>query len=183
MDQTANDMVLGTSAYKTGIRATMLSPKDRGIGYLVGAGDDPAVVRTYYVDAETAERVAERARAARERAGTITGYAAGEDVQPMTPAASLLDDLRTIFATAEVTWAWSEDPWAWSEDLVQRLAAFRPDVYAQWDVELFARSLRAIGVETKQLNRTGPDGRMRNLRGIEAEQLVAAIPATRSTDP
>jgi hypothetical protein len=60
-------------------------------------------------------------------------------------------NLRTVFATGEVQWAWSED-------LVARLAAFRPDVYAAWDVELLARNLRALGIETKQLNRTGPDG-------------------------
>ena len=41
-----------------------------------------------------------RARAMREAAGTLSGYALGEDVeQPLTPAASLLDDLRVIFAT------------------------------------------------------------------------------------
>ena len=36
MDQTANDMVLGTSSYKRGIRATEFATKDKGIGYLAG---------------------------------------------------------------------------------------------------------------------------------------------------
>jgi hypothetical protein len=39
MGQTENDMVLGTSAYKNGLRATTFGPRDKGIGYLVGAGE------------------------------------------------------------------------------------------------------------------------------------------------
>jgi S-DNA-T family DNA segregation ATPase FtsK/SpoIIIE len=73
MDQVAKDMVLGTSSYKTGIRATTFTPSDKGIGYLVGVGDEPMVVRTYYVDTVAAARIAERARLARERAGTLSG--------------------------------------------------------------------------------------------------------------
>jgi len=46
MDHTANDMVLGSGAYKAGIRATTFGPKDNGIGYLVGAADDPQIVRS-----------------------------------------------------------------------------------------------------------------------------------------
>ena len=80
MDQTANDMVLGTSAYKNGIRATTFRPEvDAGIGYLVGASSHPQVVRTYYLDMPAAERVAKRARALREAAGTLSGVALGED--------------------------------------------------------------------------------------------------------
>ncbi|MFD9643609.1 cell division protein FtsK, partial [Streptomyces sp. NPDC059082] len=41
MGHTANDMVLGTGAYKAGIRATMFSRSDRGICWMAGEGDDP----------------------------------------------------------------------------------------------------------------------------------------------
>ena len=48
--QVENDMILGTSAYKNGIRATSLRPEiDAGIGYYVG-GTQPQVVRTFYLD-------------------------------------------------------------------------------------------------------------------------------------
>jgi DNA segregation ATPase FtsK/SpoIIIE, S-DNA-T family len=46
MGQVENDMVLGTSSYKNGTRATMFSRRDVGIGYLVGEGDEPRIVRT-----------------------------------------------------------------------------------------------------------------------------------------
>src|SRR6266508_4404707 len=54
MGQVENDMVLGTSAYRNGIRATTFTNRDKGIGYLVGASDDPQIVRTYYIDASAA---------------------------------------------------------------------------------------------------------------------------------
>ena len=63
MGHPENDMVLGTSAHKNGIRATIFSRKDLGIGYLAGEGDDPQITRTFYVDSPTAETIVARARA------------------------------------------------------------------------------------------------------------------------
>jgi DNA segregation ATPase FtsK/SpoIIIE, S-DNA-T family len=80
MDQIANDMVLGTSAYKQGIRATTFRAEiDAGLGYQVGAAAQPLVVRTFYVNLPDTERVAKRARALREAAGTLSGVALGQD--------------------------------------------------------------------------------------------------------
>ncbi len=73
-DQTTNDMILGTSAYRNGVRATMFGPSDKGVAYLRGAGE-PVIVRGFYVDAVQAEKVCDRARALREQAGTLDGYA------------------------------------------------------------------------------------------------------------
>jgi hypothetical protein len=47
MDQVANDMVLGTSSYKRGVNATLLTVSDKGCGYLVGAAEAAQVVKTY----------------------------------------------------------------------------------------------------------------------------------------
>src|SRR6202044_621429 len=77
MGQIENDMVLGTSAYKNGIRATTLRAEiDAGIGMYVG-GIAAQVVRAFYLNLPAAERVAVRARALRESAGTLSGIAAG----------------------------------------------------------------------------------------------------------
>ena len=170
MGHTENDMVLGTSAHKNGIRATIFSRKDLGIGYLSGEGDDPQITRTFYVDSPTAEAIAIRARAMREAAGTLSGHALGEQLeQPLTPAASLLDDLRVVFATIDTDWSWSED-------LVAKLAAMKPELYAGWDADTLARTLSGLGVTTRQLNRTGPDGRRANRRGVVAADLPVALP-------
>jgi S-DNA-T family DNA segregation ATPase FtsK/SpoIIIE len=78
MGQTENDMVLGTSSYQNGLRATTFGPRDKSIGYLIGASDEPQIVRTDYIDGAAAEAIGARARALREAAGTITGHAAGD---------------------------------------------------------------------------------------------------------
>ena len=65
MDQIANDMILGTSRYKTGIRATTFTARDKGIGYLVGASDDPQIMRSFYLDGPAADKIGDRARALR----------------------------------------------------------------------------------------------------------------------
>jgi len=66
--QVENDMILGTSAYKNGARATTFRPKvDAGLGYLKGEENAPRVVRTYYLNGADTERVAKRARASARR--------------------------------------------------------------------------------------------------------------------
>ncbi len=167
MGQVENDMVLGTSSYKNGIRATSFTRSDRGIGYLVGATDAPVVVRTYYLDAPDSDAVVARAHAARAAAGLLSGHAAGDEAAPVT-AYNLIRDAEAVFATAERLWLWSED-------LLEHLAALRPDIYARWTADVLARNLRALGVETRQLNRVGPDGDRANRRGIELEQLRVAL--------
>ena len=161
MGHTENDMVLGTSMHKNGIRATMFSRRDRGIGYLAGEGDDPQITRTLYIDSPAAEAIAARARAAREKAGTLTGHALGStSSKPRISAASLLDDLRVVFATIQTDWSWSED-------LVAQLAETKPELYAGWDADTLARTLSGLGIDTRQLHRGGPDGRRANRRGVQ----------------
>ncbi|MFB6398698.1 cell division protein FtsK, partial [Polymorphospora sp. 2-325] len=70
-DQTANDMILGTSSYKQGYRATVFQPVDEaGWGILRGFGK-PASVRSYYVNTDAAARIVARAVALRQVAGTL----------------------------------------------------------------------------------------------------------------
>ena len=79
MGQIENDMILGTSAYKNGIRATTFRPEiDAGLGYLSRRESAPQVVRTYYLNMPATERVAKRARQLREAAGTLSGVALGQ---------------------------------------------------------------------------------------------------------
>lgn len=76
--QVENDMILGTSSYQNGLRATTLRPEiDAGIGYLVGASATPQVIRAAYLDQPATEHIAQGSRAAREAAGTLTGHAIG----------------------------------------------------------------------------------------------------------
>src|SRR6266508_2621295 len=126
MGQVENDMILGTSMYQNGVRATTFRRSDKGIGYLVGEADDPQIVRSAYIDIPTSDKIADRARAARIAAGTLGGHAAGEDT-PTTAreAVSLLDDVAAVVPAREDT--------VWLETVAARLAELRPGVYGGWD--------------------------------------------------
>jgi len=168
--QVENDMILGTSAYKNGVRATTFRPKvDAGIGYLAGALDVPTVVRTAYLDTPAAERIAVRALAMRKAAGTITGHAAGNTATATDPAGqadNLLDDLMAI-------WPGTENK-VWSETLTAALALLRPEVYTGWGPDQLVAVLKPRGIRTVQVGRR-IDGKVVNRRGVERDAILAAI--------
>ncbi len=166
MGQVENDMILGTSMYRNGIRATTLHPRDRGIGYLVGTADTPFIVRSAYLDAPAAERVADRARAARAAAGTLAGHAAGETDADVAPTFSLCADILAVVPPSEVK--------VWSETVVERLAELRPTVYAGWGAEQLAAALKPFGIDTIQIGRR-IDGRIVNRRGIDRARIAEAV--------
>ncbi|MEV0715637.1 cell division protein FtsK [Asanoa sp. NPDC050611] len=169
MGQMENDMVLGTSAYRNGIRATMFSRRDLGIGYLAGETDDPQITRTYYVDGPAAESVVARARTLREKAGTLTGHAIGE--QPTRKAiegVSLLDDIAAVVPANEAK--------VWCETVAVRLAELRPAVYGGWDGERVTVALKPFGVRVTQTWGTDQQtGKGANRRGFERAHIIAAL--------
>ncbi|GAA5130190.1 FtsK/SpoIIIE domain-containing protein [Pseudonocardia adelaidensis] len=174
MGQTENDMVLGTSAYKNGIRATTFGPRDKGIGYLVGAGDEPQIARSAYIDAPTAEAIAARARALREAAGTITGHAAGDtaDRDESRAARSVLSDIAAVFGPDEDR--------LWSEVIAARLAEQWPTTYRGTTPASLAASLKPYGLAPAQVWGTDPaTGESRNRRGYLREAVTTAWLATR----
>ncbi|GIJ65642.1 cell division protein FtsK [Virgisporangium ochraceum] len=169
MGHTENDMVLGTSMHKTGIRATMFSRRDKGIGYLAGEGDDPQIARTAYIDGPTADAIVTRARAARERAGNLTGHAAGHTVDTVAVRRdTLLDDLAVVLGTGEAK--------VWTETVLERLAGLRPDAYAGMTRDQLTAALKVHGIKTKQVWGTDPTtGEGANRRGIDRADITAAI--------
>jgi S-DNA-T family DNA segregation ATPase FtsK/SpoIIIE len=173
--QVANDMVLGTSSYQEGIRATEFTPElDAGIGYLRGASPEPKIVRTFYLDGPAADKVIVRARALREAAGTLTGHATGQVLDTDRGAAlSLLADVLSVIRV-------DEDK-LWSETIVDRLAVLRPDVYGDWarqkpaaKATQLAAALKPYGIETDQQHGRLPNGKTANRRGVVRQDVAAA---------
>ncbi|MFE0729635.1 cell division protein FtsK [Streptomyces antibioticus] len=167
MGQTENDMVLGTSSYKRGVRATMFAWGDKGIHYFVGEGSDARIVSGVFVDAPGAEAIAARARKTREKAGLLSGYALGEAPETVTgPAYDLLADILAVVP--------ADEPKVWSETVVARLAELREDVYGGWDPEGLAAALKPHGVATIQVGRR-IKGKVVNRRGIDRSHITTAI--------
>ncbi|MEU0894229.1 cell division protein FtsK [Streptomyces massasporeus] len=166
MGQLENDMVLGTSAYKRGVRATMFAWGDKGIHYFVGEGSDARIVSSVYVDAPGADAIAARARRAREKAGLLSGYALGEAPEPVASGYDLLADILAVVP--------ADEPKVWSETVVARLAELREDVYGGWDPESLAAALKPQGISTIQVGRR-IKGKVVNRRGIDRSHITAAI--------
>ncbi len=167
MGQIENDMILGTSMYKAGYRATMFSRSDRGICWMAGEGDDPAIVSGSFVDAPAAEVVAKRARSLREAYGNVTGYAIGQGPESGEPVFDVLADVLKVVAADEKS--------IWNERIAARLAALRPDIYDGWKGETVTSNLKPHGVETKDVAGYTDDGKRTTRRGIERAEVTAAV--------
>lgn len=166
MSHVENDMVLGSGAYKNGIRATMFSRKDVGLAILAGDGSDPIIVRASYIDGPAAELVAERAHAARAKAGRVTGVAAGhEDVD--TDRGNVIDHLLEVWPADDPDWPTGK---VWCDELATRLAAARPSTYGGWTGENVTGAVRPHGPRTLQVKRQGT-----NRRGLNRQDLVDAL--------
>jgi S-DNA-T family DNA segregation ATPase FtsK/SpoIIIE len=121
MGHIENDMILGTSAHKNGIRATMFTRRDKGVFYLVGATDEPVIVKGAKIDAPQADAIAARCRALRIARGNLTGHAAG-DTAEAAPKFNVLDDLAAVWPL--------DQPSVQNHVLVGLLVKFRPEFYA-----------------------------------------------------
>lgn len=166
MGQPANDMVLGTSMYKAGYRATMFSRDDRGICWMAGEGDDPRIVASAFVDAVAAEQVVTRARKLREDYGNVTGHAIGAGPEKTSGADILTDVLAVVPATEKTVWC---------ERIATRLTAHRPETYTGWKGENVTAALKPWGIKPGQVWGQTDDGDGKNRRGIERADITAAI--------
>ncbi|MEU5547361.1 cell division protein FtsK [Streptomyces sioyaensis] len=166
MGQPANDMVLGTSMYKSGYRATMFSRSDRGICWMAGEGDDPRIVASAFVDAVAAGTVVARARTLREEYGNVTGHAIGQAPEQTAGADILADVLSVIPATEKAVWC---------ERIATRLTALRPETYEGWKGENVTAALKPWGIKPGQVWGQTDDGEGKNRRGIDRADITAAI--------
>ena len=159
--QVENDMILGTSAYKNGYNAAVFRPKvNAGLGWLRAEGD-PQVVRTYYLDLEATGRIAERARVLRGHAGTLTGYALGEDDDGTRPRDVLADLLDVFRDDRGLQWA----------EAAARLAAAFP---GRWDgatADALSAEVRAHGVPSVPVKTGGEVAR--GCRRADVEKAAA----------
>lgn len=166
IDQVANDMILGTSAYKNGIRATMFKRKEAGVGYLVGEGDDPVITRVAKVDDPAAEKIALRARQMRQAAGRLTGEAAGEefDLPELETGPSMLDHLARLWPDGEPSQSYAQ--------LAELLAEHEPDLYPGCTQQQVSTAIRAAGIPRKKVSSGEHRGRQGVLL-VDLEQVLA----------
>ncbi|KDA44965.1 cell division protein FtsK [Frankia sp. BMG5.23] len=163
-DQVANDMILGTSAYKNGYRATVFEPvTEAGWGILAGFGK-PAADRSFPVAGPKLTRIVDRAIELRTGAGTLP--APTEQTRQAAPTVDLLADIAAV-------WPAGEDK-EWNETLVRRLADLRPDVYTGWESAQLTAALKPHRITVADVGRR-IDGRPTTRRGIAHTDILTAI--------
>jgi S-DNA-T family DNA segregation ATPase FtsK/SpoIIIE len=165
IDQVANDMIVGTGAYKQGLRATVFEPGvEAGWGILRGVGK-PGGRRSYYLNNADAARVVARAVELRQAAGTMPAAPVEREVGP---SYDLLSDLLQV-------WPADQDK-AWNETLIDHLAVLRPEVYEGWEPDQLTKALKPHGVEVGQIHRR-PEGGGKpvNRRGPTRADVLAAV--------
>ena len=160
MGQLENDMVLGTSMYKNGIRATMFSRDDLGIFYFAGEGKNPVIMHGYGFDMLESKPIAARARIMREAAGRITGYALGEEHD--VEVRSFAEDVLLVFR---------DDGKLYLTTIAARLAESLGSFYADITSDAVGSQLRNLGVTVKNVREPGGDP----LKGCEKSAVMAAL--------
>ncbi|WP_433297427.1 FtsK/SpoIIIE domain-containing protein [Actinoplanes sp. CA-030573] len=161
-DQVANDMILGTGAYKRGITGTIYRPGiDAGWGVLTGLAEPTSVRNHFPAPKEAAALIA---RAGVLRHGRKVG--AGIDA----PAArDLLADLLEVAAANGQHW----------EKAAPALAERWPEAYPALTQDALSELARAQGVESVDVKVAG-----RNRKGYKTPVLRGLIAARDSaTDP
>lgn len=157
-----SEAVLGGDAYTEGFDASTLPLGDeyRGIGYLYGLTDHVPTVRTFLADHPDAEKILTAARKHREALGTLTGEAAGEDLQRDTR--DMLADALSVFMPGDKALAW--------EELAPRLADRYPEQYTDVTAEAVSAQLRALSVPSVDVKRN-----RRSLKGTRREHIETAM--------
>jgi S-DNA-T family DNA segregation ATPase FtsK/SpoIIIE len=163
--QVENDMILGTSAYQNGIRATLFRPEtDAGLGYLKGATPAPVVCRPHFLDLPATELVVARAMVLRERAGTLPVQASAD------PERDVLADVLAVFG---------DDSGLHWEVLAERLADRWPDRWAGAAKDAVSAQCRELGVPPGVDVRYPKDRTGKVLKGCYRDQVAEV--ASRNT--
>ncbi len=116
-------------------------------------------MRTFLADHDDAEKILIAARAHRERCGTLTGQAVGEEIA--REVRDVLADAYSVFNGS------TRLPW---QILAGRLVEHAPEHYADITADAISAQLRALGVPSVNVKW---DGQV--LKGAKADDIRAAM--------
>jgi len=156
-----SEAVLGGDAYAEGYDASALPVGEEylGLGLLYGQSDHTPTTSTFLADHTDAEKILIAARAHRERVGTLTGQAAGEEIA--REVRDVLADSRAVFNGA------SRLPW---QILAGRLVEHAPEHYGDITADAISAQLRALGVPSVNVKW---DGQV--LKGTKVDDIHTAM--------
>ena len=153
-----SELCLGAGAYSEGLDTSTLLPEYKGVGILRGASDASPTVRTHLADGQDAEKILTAARALRQRAGTLSGMAAGLEVA--TEDRDVLADVLQVFG-GDTGLQW--------QVLAERLNTAIPDRWTDTTGEAVSAECRARGVPSVDVKMFG-----RALKGCRRADVLKA---------
>lgn len=155
-DQVANDMILGTGAYKRGLTATAYRPGlDAGWGVITGLAE-PTAIRSHFPTPEVSAAIVARASAL--RGGVPVG-----DSGPAPARTDVLQDVLRVFAHV------GRRGLHW-QTLAALLAEQQPEAYAGITAEAVSARVRGEGVPSEDVK---VDGTV--LKGCKRAEVEAVI--------
>jgi S-DNA-T family DNA segregation ATPase FtsK/SpoIIIE len=168
-DHQANDAVLGSGSYKSGISAVGLTPKtDEGPGDVGtcmqrGFTAKPGLLRSFFVGQNEVHAVTERALQLREQAAVTPAV-----VEPTAPEVEPLDDIAAVLAghTRMRT-----------QDVLQRLTERNRARYASWTFADLTAYLTPYGAEPRKV------GGVMNVRTALVTAAIAERDENQDDDP
>lgn len=159
-DWRVSEMVLGAGSLGEGLDSSKLLPEYKGVGILRGVTDVSPTTRCHFAGDPDAERILTVARGLRERAGTLSGMALGEEVA--AAARDVLGDVLAVFgADAGLHW----------QVLAARLGTQIPERYEDVTADSLSADLRALGVESVNVKAFGQV--RRGCRRVDVERAAA----------
>ncbi|MDQ4032992.1 MAG: hypothetical protein M3332_12290 [Actinomycetota bacterium] len=117
------------------------------------------------LDAPRSEKVAYRARAARQAVGRLSGHAAGEVMEVEAEQVVLLDDVRQVVGVAKAMHL---------PDVIAGLARLRPQLYGSLTPRTLGGQLRQAGVEVGTVHVAG-QGSAAGIKGSALDVSTTAI--------
>ncbi len=155
-DQVANDMILGTGAYKRGLSAAVYRPGvDAGWGVAIGLAEI-GPVKGHFPTAEQTARLIERATVLRG------GVVRSDDPDPRHRR-DLLTDVREVFRM-------TGGKRLHRQALLDYLIEFWPDAYDGWTVDMLGEAMRRAGVPVVDVKISGITA-----KGVKVEEVMAVI--------
>ena len=165
-EQIHNDQILGTSARKNGIDATMFGSRDKGMAWLKGGDDvDAQVVRSWseMVDVGLAVELADKAYELRRAGGWLTGDA--DEVEDAEVVVDLIADSLSIVDAPDHGGRNIS-----LQMLAEKLRETRAATWRHLDVDSLGASLRAKHVNVDSIW-CPVEGR--SMQGVKREWLLA----------
>lgn len=156
LDQVSNDMILGTSAHKRGIKANNITSREKGVGYLLGQHDEAKIVRVFNPSLQEIYGIVDKAIALRDGRDKPEAISA-----PLENQGGLLVDIITAFG---------DDTTLQFGQLVERLESMG-ERYTGMTSEQLGREVRRMGVESRGIFKSADKS---NRRGVRLHDVIAA---------